>query len=87
MDFKDLRSANTSPPSFIMDQLLQVMLSFPPHPPPSVPLSDAAYDAGIKEQIASLKRAASKKFLQKTSSGDQLLDVGVITMKGTQGKS
>jgi len=58
-----------------MDDLLPKLLSFPPHPPPKVPLSDASYDEGIKAQIATVGKISEGKLLQQTSGGENALDV------------
>lgn len=59
-----------------MDDLLPKLLSFPPHPPPQTPLSDHAYDEGIKAQVTTLKNISEGKLLAQTSSGESVLDVG-----------
>jgi COP9 signalosome complex subunit 3 len=58
-----------------MDELLQKLLVFPPHPPPQTPLSDHAYDEGIKAQHKTLKDLSESKLLAQTSSGESILDV------------
>ncbi|KAK2625304.1 hypothetical protein QTJ16_005673 [Diplocarpon rosae] len=58
-----------------MDDLLPKILSFPPHPPPAVPLSDLQYDEGISNQIEILKKISDSKFMQQTSGGEHILDV------------
>lgn len=58
-----------------MEQLLQRIISFPPHPPPIVPLPDPTYDTGIKDQIAFVRATSKKSLLQKTSGGEELIDV------------
>ncbi|KAH7356587.1 hypothetical protein BKA65DRAFT_495016 [Rhexocercosporidium sp. MPI-PUGE-AT-0058] len=58
-----------------MDDLLSKLLSFPPHPPPHVPLSDQQYDDGIKEQIEVMKKIGETKLLQHTSGGENMLEV------------
>ena len=60
-----------------MDELLPKLLSFPPHPPPQHPLSDHAYDEGIKGQIQTLKGISESKLLQDTSGGENPLDVSI----------
>ncbi len=62
-----------------MDDLLPKLLSFPPHPPPQVPLSDQQYDEGIKEQIEVVKRIPDSKLMQQTSGGEHILDVSLST--------
>lgn len=58
-----------------MADLLQKLLSFPPHPPPAKPLSDQAYDEGIREQIDVVGKLSESKLLQQTSGGEHALDV------------
>ncbi len=58
-----------------MDDLLSKLLSFPPHPPSTKPLSDQAYDEGIKEQIEVVGKMSETKLLQQTSGGEHALDV------------
>lgn len=61
-----------------MDDILPKLLVFPPHPPPLTPLSDSAYDEGIKAQIASVKSISENKLVQKTSSGENVLEVIIL---------
>jgi COP9 signalosome complex subunit 3 len=58
-----------------MDTLLSRMLTFPPHPPPQIPLSDQQYDEGIKAQIDIMRKMTEKNLLQSTSGGESPLDV------------
>ncbi|KAH6722451.1 hypothetical protein DL95DRAFT_440586 [Leptodontidium sp. 2 PMI_412] len=58
-----------------MDDLLSKLLSFPPHPPPHIPLSDQQYDEGIKDQIEVMKKISETKLLQHTSGGENMLEV------------
>ncbi|KAE9377921.1 hypothetical protein N431DRAFT_399116 [Stipitochalara longipes BDJ] len=58
-----------------MDNLLPNLLSFPPHPPPPNPMSDHAYEQGIREQIEFVRKLADNKLLQHTSGGENVLDV------------
>jgi COP9 signalosome complex subunit 3 len=58
-----------------MDDLLPVLLSFPPHPPLPHPVSDQQYDEGIRSQIESVKRVPPRNLLQVTSSGEHILNV------------
>lgn len=58
-----------------MDDLLPKLLSFPQHPPPTTPLTDAQYDEGIKAQISAVKGVSDGKLLQNTASGESVLDV------------
>jgi hypothetical protein len=57
-----------------MDDLLQLLSSFPPYPPPT-PISDQQYDEGIRLQIENLKKVPVKNLLQTTSSGEHILNV------------
>ena len=58
-----------------MDDLLQTLLSFPPHPPGPTPMSDRDYDRAVKEQIEAVKKVSDSKLLQLTSGGEHVLDV------------
>ncbi|KAG0651900.1 COP9 signalosome complex subunit 3 [Hyphodiscus hymeniophilus] len=58
-----------------MDSLLPQLLAFPPHPSPQPPLSDSAYDEGIKAQISTLRKSSEKTLRQQTSGGESPLDV------------
>jgi hypothetical protein len=58
-----------------MDKLLPSLLSFPVHPPPIQPLSDEHYDEIIKSQVKYIKKLPAKTLLQKTSGGEDILDV------------
>ncbi|CAG8982397.1 hypothetical protein HYALB_00007519 [Hymenoscyphus albidus] len=58
-----------------MDEILPKLLAFPPHPSPLTPLSDAAYEEGIKSQIATVKSLSEAKLIQKTSSDENALDI------------
>lgn len=58
-----------------MDDLLPQILSFPPHPPPQIPLSDRQFDSAIRDQIDAVKKIKAAKFLEKTLGGANLLDV------------
>jgi COP9 signalosome complex subunit 3 len=58
-----------------MDDLLPVLLSFPPHPPLPHPVSDQQYDEGIKSQIEGVKKVSTRNLLQVTSSGEHILNV------------
>jgi COP9 signalosome complex subunit 3 len=58
-----------------MDDLLPVLLSFPPHPPLPHPVSDQQYDEGIRSQIEGVKKVSQRNFLQVTSSGEHILNV------------
>lgn len=74
---KEVDSANSNLPysTITMDELLHKLLSFPPHPPSPRPLSDQAYDEGIKEQIEVVGKISETKLLQQTSGGEHPLDV------------
>ncbi|PQE19487.1 COP9 signalosome complex subunit 3 protein [Rutstroemia sp. NJR-2017a WRK4] len=74
-----------------MDNLLSRMLTFPPHPPPQIPLSDQQYDEGIKAQIEIMKKMTEKNLLQSTSgahiaaaqNGDKNIDLEELWGKVT----
>lgn len=63
-----------------MDDLLQKLLTFPPHPPPKNPLSDSAYEDGIKSQIAAAGKISEKNLLLSTSGGESPLDVSYTSL-------
>jgi COP9 signalosome complex subunit 3 len=58
-----------------MDDLLPVLLSFPPHPPLPHPVSDQQYDEGIRSQVEAVKKVSHRNLLQVTSSGEHILNV------------
>jgi COP9 signalosome complex subunit 3 len=58
-----------------MDDLLPVLLSFPPHPPPIYAISDQQYDENIKSLVENLRKLSVKQLLQPTSSGENILNV------------
>jgi hypothetical protein len=74
---KETDKRNPNPPcsTIKMDELLHKLLSFPPHPPSPRPLSDQAYDEGIREQIDVINKMSDVKLLQQTSGGEHALDV------------
>lgn len=59
-----------------MDKLFPLLLSFPVHPPPIQPLSDEQYDESIKPYVKDIRRLSGKTFLQATSGGEDILNVG-----------
>lgn len=58
-----------------MDSLLAQLLSFPPHPPPVIPLSDADVDTGLRDIVKLLNEVSSKKLAAGLSAGGDPLDV------------
>lgn len=60
-----------------MDDLLPLLLSFPPHPPPAQPLSDDAYDGQIRGLLQVLNQIPGSRLTGKVSGGADLLDVGI----------
>lgn len=58
-----------------MDSILPQLLSFPPHPPPAVPLSDKDYDKGIKTVLNLLSQTSAKKLTSGVGGGGDLLEV------------
>ena len=60
-----------------MDNLLSQLLSFPPHPPPILPLPDAEVDRGLRRIIKLLNEVPAKRLTGGLSGGDggDLLDV------------
>lgn len=66
-----------------MDNILPQLLSFPPHPPPITPLSDAEYDKQIRGVIQLLNETPAKKLTTGVSGGGDLLDVSHYDKKLT----
>ena len=58
-----------------MDTLLPQLLSFPPHPEPEKPLSDAEYDRHIKNLVNSINTVPASKLTLGVPGGGDLLDV------------
>ena len=58
-----------------MDEILQRVLSFPPNPPPAVPLSDKDYDKQVRAVVQVLNATSAKKLIGGVSTGEDLLDV------------
>lgn len=58
-----------------MDGILQQVLSFPPNPPPTVPLSDKDYDKQVRAVVQVLNATSAKKLIGGVSTGEDLLDV------------
>ena len=62
----------------IMDAVLPQLLSFPPHPPPVTPLSDAEFDKQIKVVVQLLNKTPANKLTAGVSGGGDLLDVSYV---------
>ena len=60
-----------------MDSLLSQLLSFPPHPPPLIPLPDAEVDRGLRRIVKLLNEVSAKRLTSGLSGGGggDLLDV------------
>ncbi|KAI4129796.1 MAG: hypothetical protein LQ338_002047 [Usnochroma carphineum] len=58
-----------------MESLLPQLVSFPPHPPPPLPLSDAAYDKGIKNLRKVLNDTPANTLTAGVPNGGDLLDI------------
>ncbi|KAL9596924.1 MAG: hypothetical protein Q9219_005487 [cf. Caloplaca sp. 3 TL-2023] len=58
-----------------IESLLPQLLSFPPHPPPPIPLSDAAYDKEIKHLRKALNDTPASSLTGGISNGGDLLDI------------
>ena len=58
-----------------MDTLIPQLLSFPLHPPPAVPLTDAEYDKLIKILVQNLNNISASKLTSDVPGGGDLLDV------------
>lgn len=59
-----------------MDSILNQVLSFPPNPPPAVPLSDKDYDKQIRAVVQVLNATSAKKLTGGVATGEDLLEVG-----------
>lgn len=60
-----------------MDTLLPQLLSFPPHPEPDKPLSDAEYDKHIKNLVNNINTVPASKLTSGVPGGGDLLDVSL----------
>jgi len=60
-----------------MDDLLPLLLSFPPHPPPPHPLSDDEYDRQIRGLLQVLNQTPGNRLTGKIAGGGDLLDVSL----------
>ncbi|KAL8934669.1 MAG: hypothetical protein Q9216_005789 [Gyalolechia sp. 2 TL-2023] len=58
-----------------MESLLPQLLSFPPHPPPQIPLSDAIYDKEIRILRKALNDTPASAFTGGVPNGGDLLDI------------
>lgn len=58
-----------------MESLLPQLLSFPPHPPPQPPLSDALYDKEIRNLRKALNDTPASALTSGVPNGGDLLDV------------
>lgn len=58
-----------------IESLLPRLLSFPLHPPPPVPLSDAVYDKEIKSLRKTLNDTPANLLTSGVPNGGDLLDV------------
>ena len=63
-----------------MDSILPQLLSFPPHPPPANPISDADVDKGLRGVLKILNEIPAKKLTAGLTGGGggDLLDVGFM---------
>ena len=59
-----------------MDDLLPLLLSFPPHPPPKPPLSNEEYDRQIRTLLQILNQTPASRLTGKLAGGGDLLEVG-----------
>lgn len=64
-----------------MDALLPQLLSFPPHPEPTKPLSDSEYDKHIKNLVHHINTISASKLTSGVPGGGDLLDVRTISLK------
>ncbi|KAI9681124.1 MAG: hypothetical protein M1817_002406 [Caeruleum heppii] len=58
-----------------METLLPQLLAFPPHPPPTPPLSDAQYDPQIRSVIQLLNKTSASVLVNGVKGGGDLLDI------------
>lgn len=58
-----------------METILPKLVSFPPHPPPPDPLSDAEYDKQIKALVHTLNNLPGSKLIGGVKGGGDLLEV------------
>jgi len=58
-----------------MDTLLSQLLSFPPHPMPTIPPSDVEYDKQMKSLTHKLNTISPSKLTSGVPGGGDLLDV------------
>ncbi|KAI9878808.1 MAG: hypothetical protein M1830_010492 [Pleopsidium flavum] len=58
-----------------MDDLLPLLLSFPPHPPPAHPLSNEEYDRQIRTLLQVLNQTPGSRLIGKIAGGGDLLDI------------
>ncbi len=68
-----------------MNEYLPQLLAFPPHPPPTQPLTNVQYDAQIQALLQVLNRIPAKVLTGGVNGGDDLLNVsfGVATISLT----
>ena len=59
-----------------METILPKLVSFPPHPPPLDPLSDAEYDKQIKALVHTLNNLSGSKLTSGVKGGGDILEVG-----------
>lgn len=59
--------------------LLPQLLSFPPHPPPAIPLTAAAYDKEIKHLRKALNGIPNHLLIGGVPNGGDLLEVSSLT--------
>ena len=60
-----------------MDALLSQLLSFPPHPEPTKPISDSEYDKHIKNLVHHINTIPASKLTSGVPGGGDLLDVRI----------
>ena len=60
-----------------MDALLSQLLSFPPHPEPTKPISDSEYDKQIKSLVHHINTIPASKLTSGVPGGGDLLDVRI----------
>ncbi len=61
-----------------MESLLPQLLSFPQHPPPQTPLTDAEYDKQIRVIVQNLNTVPASKLTSGVAGGGDLLDVSAL---------
>ena len=70
-----------------MDAILTQLLSFPAHPPPNPPLTDAEYDKQAKAHIQNLSKIPSNKFTSGAIGSNHPIDVRLASALNLLGEA